>query len=165
MNHWTKYVAACYMLLKPGGYIELQDATQRMYRIGKGMIPLEDWEERCEAVGKLQGFDFNCGSNLEGYITGAGFEVLSVEVLQAPFGNWMASHPEYKKLGIHIEAQYRETSKLIVRRTLEGMESEESIKDYERMAGAKKISDVGIYVPLHLVVGQKPLKDPRLTQG
>jgi len=139
MKDWPEYVASCYVLLKPGGYLELQDTVGgRIAHINKGILPMEPWEEKCTTVTRLQGLDFECGFNLRQYVTAACFEIVSVDEEMLPFGAWLAeTRPETEKLGKLMETIAKAIALIFVRRTLEGVESEECIMEYERMADAR----------------------------
>jgi len=161
MKNWPAYVRACYALLKPGGYLELQDTVgMSIAHVNHGVLRLEPWDKKCHAVAKELGMNYECGVHLEKYMREAGFEVVSREEEMLPFGTWLAEEgrPETERMGRLMEIQQRGMARIYVRRTLEGVESEEVIREYERMAGEQNIEERGAYRPLYLVVGRKPLR-------
>jgi len=103
--------------------------------------------------------DYECGLHFERYMVDAGFEIVSKEEEMLPFGTWLAEEgkPETERMGRLMEVQGRGMAKIYVRRTLEGVGSEDVISEFERMAGEQNIEERGAYRPLFLVVGRKPL--------
>ncbi|KAK2041972.1 methyltransferase [Colletotrichum somersetense] len=102
IKDWEKYIKACFHNLKPGGYLELNDANG---------IPMSDdgtltedtsymkavrlWVKGLEAMG-LHFEDF---SRLEGVMRGVGFEDIHVKRFKWPTNTWPKDR-KYKELGM-----------------------------------------------------------------
>ena len=75
MTDWPGYVRDVFTMLKPGGWVEMQDFEEMFYLRGEKMDGEKKWrwlrEFRRGARGK--GMDLDCGRNMRGYMLDAGF--------------------------------------------------------------------------------------------
>ena len=102
MTDWWGYMRDTVVpLLKPGGWVEVQDLDYVWYKHGRVCSAEWDWLEAIREGARKKGLDLNCGSNAAEYMREAGLVDVSVVRYRAPFGTWAAEErPESRRIGV-----------------------------------------------------------------
>ena len=138
MTDWQKYIETTVTMLRPRGYLEVQEVEWNWYV--EGRVVSEDWEWVKVYYAALQskGLDPYCARKLDGWMRDVGLETVQVKRLAWPFTK-----------------QQRDMYQWLLPRILAGQgHSEEEIKAL--MEEAAKTTDVqGISKMFRVTVGQK----------
>lgn len=87
ITDWPGYVQDIYDVLKPGGWVEIEDYAMDLFYRDQEIVPREDWEWlRLKRLGgAMQGFDMDVGLNAKKYMEDAGFVDIQRKIFRIPF--------------------------------------------------------------------------------
>lgn len=157
MNNWPAYIAQVKELLKPGGWIELQDLD--LYYWDQDERPICEswrWLRDQTAAWAARGLDVRIGWKLERYLREAGFVDVRVEKFRWIFGRWKG-HAETDMIGEYspkylIPANLGAYKKVLgLLKSIEGLSRDEAEME-ETLAFTEDGKHQGFYV----VCGRKP---------
>jgi len=106
MREWKGYIQKAFHMLKPGGYLEVQEEDVDWFIDGKSITGEWDWWKFYYGENSLE--DFQCAKNAAGWMEAAGFVNVQVRKYQWPWGNWAANqgHIETLSLATHVAANH-----------------------------------------------------------
>lgn len=137
MRDWPGYVATCKELLRPGGWLEIQDLDLNDHKEGVGALDAPKFMGLIRSISAERGMDYLCGSNAERYLMQAGFQRIQVDRYKWPYGLWMAhTNPETEAAGQLADEQLGGLRAHQVRAILgdSGRFSQEEIEAYQEEA-------------------------------
>ena len=159
MTDWPSYIQQCYDLLKPGGYLEIQELEHFWYIDGQRVSTEWEWDRAYAAISGQKGLDLSCSLKTADWMREAGFEGVRTEKLIWPFGDWMArrGHIEYENFGKFLS----EEQPLLYQKALENMlsaqgESEAKIGELQGKVLQTLKGAEGLYQKFWISYGQKP---------
>lgn len=85
MTDWQRYIETAASMLKPGGYLEVQEVEPNWYM--EGEVVSEDWEwlKAYYAALQAKGLDPYCAEKLDGWMRAAGLQAVQVKRFAWPF--------------------------------------------------------------------------------
>ena len=159
MTDWPGYFRDTVTpLLRPGGWVEVQELDYVWYRHGRVCSDEWKWVEMIQRGAREKGLDLNCGRNAAGYMRQAGLVDVSVVRYAAPFGTWAErERPESRRIGAMQARDLPGLYAFLVPRLVEGLglgegEVAELVRESQGCLGAEEGKDWGFYV----TVGRKP---------
>ncbi|KAL8864479.1 MAG: hypothetical protein Q9174_007337, partial [Haloplaca sp. 1 TL-2023] len=120
MTDWPGYVRDMYSLLRPGGWVEMQEFSLDWYMHGSYCSQDWDWLRALFLAAEKKGYDLRAGRNVEAYMRQAGFVDIEMIEYRVPIGPWLEG-PETKRIGEHAEREYGELYYHAIPKMLEGM--------------------------------------------
>lgn len=138
MTDWQRYIETAASMLKPGGYMEVQEVERKWYSEGQVISEDCEWMKAYFAALQSKGLDPYCAEKLDGWMRDAGLEAVQVKRFAWPFTK-----------------QQRDMYQWLLPKILAGQgHSEEKIKMLTEQAA--KTTDVqGMYKMFRVTVGQK----------
>ena len=108
MRDWPGYIKEVAALLRPGGYVEMQDMVmsllQRTVSTDGSVRDIDlarNYWRVMSTAAKERGMDLRCGEKLAGWMKDAGLEIVEERVFPFPVGDWMAKEaPETLDMGM-----------------------------------------------------------------
>jgi len=107
MRDWPGYVKEAAALVRPGGYVEMQDIVMSIWKrtVTAGSVTDVDlgreYTRAMAAAAEARGMDIACGEKLAGWMKDAGLEIVEERVFPFPVGDWMAKEaPETLDMGM-----------------------------------------------------------------
>ena len=102
ITDWPGYTRDVAQTLKPGGRIELQDVSYKLYKHGKRVDQERGWFKALEKYSTEKGLDMFCGEKLGQWMREAGLGDVEVREFRYPFGTWLKGEvPETEAIGRH----------------------------------------------------------------
>lgn len=134
MTTWESYIRTCCTILKPNGWLEIQE-TEFPYYDDSGIIS-DDWEwcQVYQAGAKAKGLDLSCAVKAADWMSEAGFEDVQTKKYCWPHGEWMAErgHEEYRNVGILLRTEQPKLYQAILENLVSGMGySDEKVKELQ----------------------------------
>ena len=166
MCDWPGYIKEVAALLRPGGYVEMQDMVmsllQRTVSTDGSVRDIDlarNYWRVMSTAAEERGMDLRCGEKLAGWMKDAGLEVVEERVFPFPLGDWMAREaPETRDMGMLLaEVTYPALSpalKMLCEKTHTA--DEVASLQAEIMADAAEENRHGKWAKFHVVVGRKP---------
>lgn len=157
INDWPAYIAQIRDLLKPGGWIELQDLDLYVRDENEQLICESwNWLRDQRAAFAAKGLDMRVGSKLEQYVREAGFVDVHVEKFPWVFGRWK-DHPETSMIGEYSQKYLIPVNLAAYKKVLGPQKSLEELAadEAEMMENWGNTKD-GTHQVFHVVVGRKP---------
>jgi ubiquinone/menaquinone biosynthesis C-methylase UbiE len=159
MTDWPGYVRDVYRMVKPGGWVEMQDFEEMFYLRG---VMLEDeagwrWLKEFRRGAKAKGMDLDCGRNIKKYMVDAGFVDVDAKQFQVPF--WEdGDRPETKKMS-QLEIDDPDGFWWhAIPRMVEGLGfKDEDVKDMQNAMKRCVAEEEGKYMVFWTTVGRKPV--------
>ena len=163
LTDWPTYVRNAASLLRPGGYIELQDMSIDLRRANPSQKRTEvdlAWFHALKAASQAAGMDWDCCSSIEEYMKNEGLVDITVTEFKLPIGPWLAkSQPETKTFGEYGTQTLPLMKSLLGKKLLGSTYSQEEMEKWEaemKRACAMIIKEGGWYFPFCVTVGRKP---------
>lgn len=157
INDWPAYIAQIKDLLKPGGWIELQDLD--LYVRDENEQPVcESWQWLRDqtAAWAEKGLDMRVGSKLEQYVRDAGFVDVRVEKFPWVFGRW-EEHPETEMIGAYSQKYLISTNFAAYKKVLGQQKSPAELEaDGAEMFETLGNTRNGTHKVFHVVYGRRP---------
>ncbi|KAI9644863.1 hypothetical protein NHQ30_006890 [Ciborinia camelliae] len=102
MTDWPGYVRDVFSVLKPGGWVEMDDIVENVFYTDNRIIPHDEWEwlRLARQGGALQGLDLDCGLNACKYMEDAGFVDIQTWEFAIPF--WRVPNASSELIAEHI---------------------------------------------------------------
>lgn len=85
MTDWQRYIETAASMLKPGGYLEVQEVEWNWYMEGEVVSKDWEWMKAYYAALQSKGLDPYCADNLDGWMRDAGLEAVQVKRFAWPF--------------------------------------------------------------------------------
>ncbi|KAL8635751.1 MAG: hypothetical protein Q9228_006792 [Teloschistes exilis] len=164
ITDWPGYVRDMATVLRPGGWLEIQDHALVWYRYGSHVVSENwAWMRALSLAAEKQGLDLQCGKNMRGYMEGAGFKDVQVWEYRVPVGDWMArmeGKEETLRLGEHTAREPRSVYWHAIARMLRGMEyTEADIEGFKKMCRQDLTEQEGLERRFYVTVGRKPFAE------
>lgn len=161
MTDWQGYVNQIAAMLKPGGYVEMQDfALEWLDTNGRPCDAEWEWAKLLRRNAASLDMDVFCGKHLEDYMRAAGLDVVEVQEYKTPIGDWMANEgrPESKRLGLVLQEGHSKLVPLLVEKTAKemGLDNEKTQSLKEECLNTFSSEAIDKYMLFYVVVGKKP---------
>lgn len=160
MTHWATYMRETIAtLLKPGGWVEVQDLDYVCFKHGRVCSDGWKWLEAIRAGARQKNLDLDCGSNAARYMREAGLVNVSVAKYWAPFGTWkVEERPESGRIGALQARELGPLYEFIVPRMVEGLGlSEGEVAELVRESRECLRAEEGKEWPMYVTVGRRPV--------
>ena len=138
ITSWPEHLSILYRLLRPGGYVELQETAWRYFDQSSGEEISHDWQwlqHLNKTLIEKNGTDFCAGENLVEHLKTAGFVDVQVKVYVWPNNEevWEA-HPETHLAGMHTSRELVDLKWTLAERVLKvkGGFGDETIQELKR---------------------------------
>ncbi|KAL8658928.1 MAG: hypothetical protein Q9202_007361 [Teloschistes flavicans] len=158
MTDWPSYVRDMAALLRPGGWVEMQDFALDWYLHGSYRSGEWEWLQALFAAADQKGWDPRCGKNIKGYMEQAGLIDVSVKEYRLPIGDWLVKErPETRRIGEHAAREYGMLYYHAIPKILQGMGyAEEKIEEFRRMCLRDLAGQEGMELRFFATIGRKP---------
>ncbi|KAI4104261.1 MAG: hypothetical protein LQ339_003880 [Xanthoria mediterranea] len=158
ITDWAGYVRDVASLLRPGGWVEMQDLALEWYLHGTYCSGEWEWMQALFAAGEQKGWDLRCGRNIKGYMEQAGLVDVSVQEYRLPMGDWLArERPETRRIGQHAAREYGMLYYHAIPKMLQGMGyTEEKMEELSVMCTKDWAGQEGKEMRFYATVGRKP---------
>ncbi|CAD6582368.1 MAG: hypothetical protein ASARMPREDX12_000916 [Alectoria sarmentosa] len=159
MTTWPSYIRTSHSLLKPNGWLEIQE-LEFPYYDDSGVIS-NDWEwfQAYEAGAEAKGLDLSCAVKAADWMHEAGFVDVQTKKYCWPHGEWMAEkgHEEYRNIGIFLTTEQPRLYQAIVPNMVSGMgHSDERVKELQRDVLETLKPEEGKHKNYWVTYGRKP---------
>ena len=159
MTDWSGFISNTVVpLLKPGGWVEVQDLDYVWYKHGHVCSDSWDWVRPMEEGANQKGLDLHCGRNAARYMHEAGLVDVSVRQYWQPFGTWAArERPETKDI-VEVQAKWlAELYGFMLPRVVEGLGmGEAEVKGLVEASQGCLRAEEGKEWPIYVTVGRRP---------
>ncbi|EME45493.1 hypothetical protein DOTSEDRAFT_170923 [Dothistroma septosporum NZE10] len=126
MSDWPRYIETEFALLKPGGYVEIQDVDFRWFDAdGNCISDSWSWWQRVRVAGESTGLDWDCGKNAAQRLRVAGFVDVVVKTYRWPWGGQWESDPVWKTFGEYVATDIVELNWHMIARLMAKIGTEE----------------------------------------
>ncbi|KAL8782580.1 MAG: hypothetical protein Q9213_005258 [Squamulea squamosa] len=158
MTDWPGFVRNMVALLRPGGWVEVQDFALEWYLHGSYRSGDWEWMQAFSTAAERKGFDLRCGRNARGYMEQAGLLDVSVKEYSLAIGDWLArERPETRRIGEHAAREYGMLYYHAIPKMLQGMGyAEEKIEEFRRMCKRDLAGQEGMELKFYATIGRKP---------
>ena len=158
MTDWAGYVRDMASILRPGGWVEIQDFALDWYLHGSCCSGEWEWLNALFLAAQKKGWDLRCGRNAKEYMQQAGLVDISVKEYRLPMGTWLVGErPETKRIGEHSAREYGMLYYFAIPKMLQGMGyTEEKIEQFRRMSGKDLAGQEGKEGRFYATIGRKP---------
>ena len=131
MTTWPSYIHTCHTLLKPNGWLEIQE-TEPTYYDDSGVISADwEWLQAYQAGAKAKSLDLSCAVKAAEWMREAGFVNVQTKKYCWPHGEWMANrgNEEYRAVGKFLKEEQPRLHQVILANLVSGMDyGEEEVK-------------------------------------
>ncbi|KAF6221991.1 hypothetical protein HO133_001959 [Letharia lupina] len=159
MTSWPSYILTCHTLLKPNGWLEIQE-TEFPYYDDSGIISSDwKWCQAYQAGARAKGLDLSCAIKAAAWMRESGFDDVHVIMYCWPHGEWMADrgHEEYRNLGVFLRTEQPKLYQAILPNMVSGMGySEEEIRELQRDVLETLKVEEGKHKNYWVTFGRKP---------
>lgn len=124
MTAWPDYIRTCHTLLKPTGYLEIQESEFPYYDSDGGAVSDDwAWARAYRAGAEAKGLDLDCARKARGWMLEAGFERVETKTYAWPHGEWLAEkgQEEYRNLGAFFKEEQPRLYQAILPNMVSGM--------------------------------------------
>jgi hypothetical protein len=165
MRDWPGYVKEVAALIRPGGFVEMQDIVCALIQrtVTDGKVTDLNLDRDCWRVmntaAKARGMDILCGKKLAGWMKAAGLEIVEERTVEIPLGDWMAKDvPESRDTGmLFAEVTYPSLAQALKMLCQDTHTAEEIASlQAEIVNDAAEENRHGKFAIYHVVVGRKP---------
>ena len=158
MTDWMGYVRDIASVLRPGGWVEIQDVDLDWYLHGSCCSGEWEWLKALYLAAQKKGWDLRCGRNVKEYMQQAGLVDISVKEYSVPMGTWLVGErPETRRIGEHTAREYVTMYYHAIPKILQGMDyTEEKIEEFRRMSGKDVAAQDGKEMRFYATIGRKP---------
>ena len=157
MTEWLGYVRLVAGMLRPGGWVEMQDTSWDLMRDGRTISDGWEWLGEVRKGAERKGLDIYCGKKIAGWMKRAGLVDVKVIEYETPVGTWeVDKRPETRKLGEYYERWLVELYWHLIPRLLG---EEKSAQEIERLRLQMKEDlkpEEGKYWVFYVTIGKKP---------
>ena len=159
MTDWPGYMQDTVVpLLKPGGWVEVQDLDYIWYKHGRVCSDDWPWVKAVTQGAQSKNMDLRCGSNAATYMHQAGLVDIAVSCYGAPFGEWaVRERPETEWVGKLQATDLAPLYEFIVPSMTEGLGfSEDEVGEFVRESRECLGAEDGLEWVVYVTVGRKP---------
>lgn len=158
MTDWEGYVREMASLLRPGGWVEMQDFSLVWYLNGNPVSEEWHWMQALIKATRINGLDLHAGSNIKGYMQRAGLVDVKAREFRQPVGTWAINErPETKRIGEHSTREYPSMFYHAIPKMLSGMGYEaEEIEGFREECKKCLAAEKGKEICFYATVGRKP---------
>ncbi|KAL8821791.1 MAG: hypothetical protein Q9191_007240 [Dirinaria sp. TL-2023a] len=157
MTDWAGYIRGAASLLKPGGWLEVQDYNMDYYLLGEHCSSSWGWVGALEAAAEKKGWDLRCGTNAKKYMQDAGLVDVQTKRYAVPFGTWNAGNaPETRRMGAHAAREYGVMYWHAIPKMVAGLGfTDEQVQAWKWEAKRTLAQEVGKEIYFYVTVGRK----------
>ena len=159
MPDWQGYINGVTALLKPGGWVEIQEYDLEWISDPEGEVISRDWGwlAALRKQMRAKGLDLNCGTNMKMYLERAGLDEVQVIYYPMPYGTWaVRERPETEHISRHSAREYGTAFHHAIAKILEGVEEEECIRRFQAECAATLGKEGRKIMPFTVTIGRKP---------
>ncbi|KAL8878940.1 MAG: hypothetical protein Q9198_003350 [Flavoplaca austrocitrina] len=158
MTDWQGYVKDMVSILRPGGWVEMQDLVIELYLYGSQCSGEWEWMKAIHAAAEKKGLDLQCGRNIKGYMEEAEVEDVVVKEYRLPFGTWLAEEkPETRRIGKHAAREYGPLYYHAIPKILQGMDyTQEQLERFQTSCLKDMAGREGLEFRYYVTIGRKP---------
>lgn len=156
MTDWAGYVRDMVSLLRPGGWVEMQDYSLDWYMHGSNCSEEWEWLKALFLAAQQKGWDLRAGRNIPLYMQEAGLLDISVVTYRVPIGTWL-ERLESKRIGEHAAREYGRLYYHAIPKMLQGMGyTKEKIEEFQRSSSVDLAGQEGKELKFYATIGRKP---------
>lgn len=159
MTTWPSVIRSCHDLLKPNGWLEIQE-LEFPYYDDTGIISNDwEWVQAYQAGAKAKGLDLDCAVKAAEWMREAGFEHVQTKMYYWPHGEWLAKrgHKEYRNIGIFLETEQPRLYQAIVPNMVSGLGfSDEKVRGFQADVLETLKAEEGLHKNYWVTFGRKP---------
>lgn len=158
MTDWGAYILQVKDLLKPGGWIELQDLDLCYWDEDENVISGSwNWLQRQSEACLRIGVDVRVGGKLERYLEEAGFVDIQASRFRWMHGAYWKGHPETDTIAEYAQKHLFSTNATAYRKLLASMDSKAEIDNaIVEMGRTLDWSEDGKHAGYFVVYGRRP---------
>ena len=161
MTAWPHYVRICHTLLKPAGYLEIQESEFPYYDDATGAAVSNGWAwaQAYRQGAAAKGLDLDCAREARGWMLEAGFEQVRTKTFAWPHGEWLADQgrEEYRGIGAFFKEEQPRLYRAILPNMVSGMGwSEEGVRGLQADVRETLEGAEGVRKNFWVTVGRKP---------
>ena len=159
MTDWMGYMRDTVVpLLKPGGWVEVQDLDYIWYKHSRVCSNDWPWLKAIEHGAKKKDMDLHCGSKAATYMQQAGLVDIAVSRYGLPLGEWaVRERPETERIGKLQATELAPLYEFIVPSMTEGLGfSEDEVRTFVRQSQERLRAEDGLEWVMYVTVGRKP---------
>ncbi|KAI4217884.1 MAG: hypothetical protein L6R36_009229 [Xanthoria steineri] len=158
MTDWPEYVRDTVSLVRPGGWVEMQDLIFELYLHGSPCSDEWGWMKAIKSAAQQKGMDLQCGKNIARYMEEAGLEDIVVKEYRLPCGTWLAEQkPETRRIGESTGREYGRIVYYMLPKMLQGKGyTEEQLDVFRESALRDSAGRDGLETKLYVTIGRKP---------
>ena len=157
MSDWPGYVRDMAILLRPGGWIEVQEFVIDAFLNGEYCSAGWKWLQALHKAAENRGWDLRAGKHVKVYMEQAGLvEVQAIEY-RIPWGTWASGErPETKWIGAHAATEYGAWFNQALPKVLSGTEyTKAEIEDFQTDCMRDLAERAGMEVGFWVTTGKK----------
>jgi hypothetical protein len=160
MTDWPGYVRDVFKIVKPGGWVEMQDFEEMFYLHAEKLEDEEEWRwlKEFRRGARAKGMDLDCGKNTREYMIDAGFVDVNTERFDVPY--WRnGEKPETKEVSELVIGDPDGYFWHAIPRMVEGLGFRD--KEVREMQNAMKrcvAAEEGKYQVFWSTIGRKPME-------
>ncbi|KAL8896445.1 MAG: hypothetical protein Q9207_007702 [Kuettlingeria erythrocarpa] len=156
MTDWAGYVRDMVSLLRPGGWVEMQDFSLEWYLHGSRCSQDWEWLNALFLAAQQEGRDLRAGPNIQAHMRQAGLQDVSMREYRLPIGPWL-DKPETKRIGEHAAREHTKVYYHVIPKMLHGLGyPKEKIEEFQRMSSVDVASQEGKERKFYVTIGRKP---------
>ncbi|KAL9617411.1 MAG: hypothetical protein Q9204_008486 [Flavoplaca sp. TL-2023a] len=158
MTDWQGYVKDMMSIVRPGGWVEMQDLVIELYLHGSHCSGDWEWMKAIYTSADKKGLDLQCGKNIKRYMEEAGLEDIVVKEYRMPFGTWLAGErPETRTIGEHTAREYGMLYYHAIPKMLQGTGyTEERLEEFQTSCLKDLTGRDGLEGIFYVTIGRKP---------
>jgi SAM-dependent methyltransferase len=161
VTDWPLFISRIKSLLKPGGWVEVQDWSNRSFVNPSSPKPVDlDWEwyKSLSAAVKARGTDLALGEKLTGLLDIAGLEDVASEQFVVPITP-CPSVPDSQPLHVYVSEALPGTYQILLERYLQNRHSTDKIENFKKEARETMLSGKieELFWWWYACIGRKPL--------
>ena len=160
LKGWQLYVRRVAQMLKPGGYVEMQEPSFAYFIDGTEVSASWPWLQAFSTAMNSRGMDPLAGGHLARYMQNAGLVNIQVRTYEWPWGDWKANrgHEEVRRFGTHLGQTMPATWQGLLGKMLDGQGySEERMNEFLQACHRDMQPREGMYMSYYVVCGRKAM--------
>ena len=160
MKDWPGYFATAYTLLRPGGWVEVQDLDMIVRDNATGLDTCADfpWFIALANASRIRGLDITSGSNALEHVKKAGFVDTSVHEYHFPLGGKSQTDPVMRAFGDFFLGDGIQVFAMLLQSAVKDGQKPEQVEKWVDDMTQIVSNMLNIYLKFTVTVGRKPQK-------